>query len=175
MFDVYGEAEQRFYNRITRTLINEFIRDDFVIYVLTSKRMDKTKKSHHLSALRSIRSNLKNLLSSSGCLWEWYLHYVLSLIHLFRISSHSLLEVSFSFLPLSKNKKLNTSDFSAFPFLDAFQLQTFIVQHYLIPSNQFWYEIEEAFIEEHSGGVWALTTKKGLWNEHVQGQINGDL
>lgn len=175
MFDVYGEAEQRFYNRITRTLINEFIRDDFVIYVLTSKRMDKTKKSHHLSALRSIRSNLKNLLNSSGCLWKWYLHYVLSLIHLFRISSHSSPLVSFSFLPLSKNKKLNTSDFSAFLLLGASQLQTFIIQHYLIPPNQFWYEIEEACIEEHSGRVWALTTKKGLWNESAQGQIINDL
>lgn len=62
MLDIYGEAEQLFYNQITRVLIGEFIRDDFVLYLLTSKRLDRTKIYHHLAALRNIRGKIKKIL-----------------------------------------------------------------------------------------------------------------
>lgn len=62
MLDIYEEAEQIFYNQITRVLIGEFIRDDFVLYLLTSKRLDRSKIYHHLAALRSIRDKIKKIL-----------------------------------------------------------------------------------------------------------------
>ncbi len=63
VLDIYDEEEQRFYNQLSRILINEFIRDDFASYVLTSKRMDKSKKNHHLGALRNIKNRIRLLLT----------------------------------------------------------------------------------------------------------------
>lgn len=62
MLDIYGEPEQLFYNQITRVLIGEFIRDEFVLFLLTSKRLNRTKIYHHLAALRNIRRNIKKIL-----------------------------------------------------------------------------------------------------------------
>lgn len=73
MLDIYGEAEQLFYNQITRVLIGEFIRDDFVLYLLTSKRLDRTKIYHHLAALRNIRGKIKKILLGTTAANPWYL------------------------------------------------------------------------------------------------------
>jgi hypothetical protein len=62
-YDIICEEEQKFYNKITRVLINYFVRDEFLCSVLTSKRMDKTKTYLHLSVLRRIRNRLATLLS----------------------------------------------------------------------------------------------------------------
>lgn len=55
-------AEQEFYNKITRTIIDYFLREEISVCVLTSKRMDKTKKTHHLNAIRNIRNSLPHIL-----------------------------------------------------------------------------------------------------------------
>lgn len=60
---LYSQQEQSFYARITRTIIDFFLREEIAVCILTSKRMDRAKKSHHLSALRKIRLTLPTLLS----------------------------------------------------------------------------------------------------------------
>jgi len=62
--DIYNLAEQRFYNKITRVLIHEFVREDFYCYLMTSKRMDQHKKNLHLYALRNIRNKIHTLLAA---------------------------------------------------------------------------------------------------------------
>ena len=62
-YDIIGEEEQMSYNKVTRVLINYFLRDDFLCYVLTSKRMSKGKTLLHLSVLRRMRNRLAILLS----------------------------------------------------------------------------------------------------------------
>jgi hypothetical protein len=59
---LYSEREQAFYNTITRTLIDYFLREEIAACILTSKRMDRTKKTHHLAELRNIRQSLPLLL-----------------------------------------------------------------------------------------------------------------
>lgn len=61
-YDVYPDAEQRVYNRITRIVISEFLREDIINCILTSKRMESAKKRNHLEALRTIKNKLQNLL-----------------------------------------------------------------------------------------------------------------
>ena len=63
LMDIYEESEQRFYNKITRVLINYFIRDDFYSFVITSKRMEQHKKNLHLIALRNIRDKIRALMA----------------------------------------------------------------------------------------------------------------
>ena len=66
MLDIYDEAEQRFYNKITMALISFFIKEDFYIYLMTSKRMDQHKKNLHLQALRNIRDRLRTLIDPTA-------------------------------------------------------------------------------------------------------------
>lgn len=61
-FEVYPEEEQLVYNRITRILISEFMREDIVTCILTSKRMEATKKRNHLEAVRVLKSKIMLLL-----------------------------------------------------------------------------------------------------------------
>ena len=61
-FEVYPQAEQMAYNRITRILISEFMREDIVTCILTSKRMEASKKRNHLEAARVLKSKLHQLL-----------------------------------------------------------------------------------------------------------------
>lgn len=56
---LFSLAEQEFYNGITRRLIDYFLREEISVCVLTSKRMDRTKKTHHLVAIRNIREGLR--------------------------------------------------------------------------------------------------------------------
>lgn len=63
-YEVYPEQEQRTYNRITRTLIAQFLREDVLGCILTSKRMESTKKLNHLEALRTIKAKIPALFLS---------------------------------------------------------------------------------------------------------------
>lgn len=54
-------AEQEFYNGITRRIIDYFLREEIAVCVLTSKRMDRSKKTHHLVAIRNICEGLRGL------------------------------------------------------------------------------------------------------------------
>jgi hypothetical protein len=47
-YEVYPEHEQRVYNRITRTVVAEFLREEALNCILTSKRMESAKKRNHL-------------------------------------------------------------------------------------------------------------------------------
>jgi hypothetical protein len=58
---LYPLEEQLFYNRVTRTLIDYFLREEIAVCVLTSKRMDRAKRSHHLVAIRNIKESLPKL------------------------------------------------------------------------------------------------------------------
>jgi hypothetical protein len=60
-YEVYPEQEQRTYNRITRTLIAQFLREDVLACILTSKRMQSDKKRNHLEALRTIKAKMPAL------------------------------------------------------------------------------------------------------------------
>ena len=64
LIDIYDEAEQKVYNKITRVLINYFIRDEFYSFIMTSKRMEQHKKNLHLIALRNIRDKIRVLMTS---------------------------------------------------------------------------------------------------------------
>jgi hypothetical protein len=61
--ELYSEEEQSFYNKVTRIIIDYFLREEISVCILTSKRMDRTKKTHHLNALRNIRLTLPTLLT----------------------------------------------------------------------------------------------------------------
>jgi hypothetical protein len=61
-FEVYPQHEQLVYNRITRTLISEFMREEILTCILTSKRMESAKKRNHLEAIRTLKQKIRNLL-----------------------------------------------------------------------------------------------------------------
>lgn len=60
-YEVYPEQEQRIYNCITRTLVAQFLREDVLACILTSKRMESAKKRNHLEALRTIKAKMPAL------------------------------------------------------------------------------------------------------------------
>lgn len=61
--DVYSPEEQQLYNSITRKLILHFLLHEAHNCVLTSKRMEQTKKQDHLAAIRGLIGRLKSTLS----------------------------------------------------------------------------------------------------------------
>ena len=61
-FEIYGQEEQECYQRISRKLVLYFLTHEAVSCVLTSKRMEESKKQQHVSAIRAIASRLNPAL-----------------------------------------------------------------------------------------------------------------
>ena len=57
--EVYPLEEQICYRKVTRKLVLYFLRHEAINCVLTSKRMDETKKREHVMAVRSITDCLR--------------------------------------------------------------------------------------------------------------------
>ena len=63
-FSVFTFEEQKCYNKITKILINYFLKEEAQLFILTSKRMEKEKKKYHIEVIRNLQMSLKALLSN---------------------------------------------------------------------------------------------------------------
>ena len=62
-FDIYSLEEQRSYSSVTRKLILYFLQREALNCIVTSKRMEQSKKRDHVGAIRSIITKLKVTLN----------------------------------------------------------------------------------------------------------------
>lgn len=62
-FDVYSREEQECYIVVTRKLILHFLNREAAVCVLTSRRMEQSKKRDHIAAIRGIINRLSQTLA----------------------------------------------------------------------------------------------------------------
>lgn len=88
--EVYSEDEQRHYNKISRLLIRYFLTREFDTIILTSKRVNSSKRLDHLVIKRKILEQVSEMFS------EWppanlqYLHYTVPDYSIYLHLSHPI-------------------------------------------------------------------------------------